>query len=225
MNLLSVNAGLPQSKLWHGQEVHTSIFKRPADGRVALRKLNLDGDRQADLSVHGGPGKAVYCYPSEHYTYWKHELPEWQLAPGTFGENFTTVGLLEESARVGDRFRIGTAEVAITQPRLPCFKLGLRFQSDDMVRRFLASNRLGFYFAVVKEGDVGAGDVIEFISRDPAAVGVSEIARLYVAKHYRPADVETASRALQLQALPHSWKEYLAERLETYKREGVRNDL
>jgi MOSC domain-containing protein YiiM len=225
MNLLSVNVGLPRTLIWHGQEVQTGIFKDPVAGRIALRKLNLAGDQQADLSVHGGPDKAVYCYASEHYDYWKRELPGRQLPPGAFGENLTTFGLAEESVCVGDVFRIGSAELTVTQPRLPCFKLGIRFQSDDMVRRFLASGRMGFYFAVAEEGEVAAGDTIELVSRDPAAVPVSEIVRLYIAKRYSPSDVQSADRALQVKALPQSWKEYLAERIETSRLEGVRNDL
>jgi len=217
MKLIAVNTGLPRKVLWQGREVHTAIFKQPVTGRVALEKLNLDGDRQADLSVHGGPEKAVYCYASEHYDYWKQELPGWQLAPGTFGENFTTLDLPEESVHVGDGFRIGPAEFVVTQPRLPCFKLGVRFQSDDMVRRFLASGRMGFYFAVTRAGDVGAGDMIERISRDRAAVSVSEITRLYIAKRYGPADVQSAQRALRVEVLPQSWKEHLAGRLEKIK--------
>jgi len=215
MKLIAVNTGLPRNVIWQGREVRTAIFKQPVTGRVALGTLNLDGDRQADLSVHGGLEKAVYCYASEHYDYWKRELPGWQLAPGTFGENFTTLGLPEESVHVGDAFRIGSAELVVTQPRLPCFKLGVRFQSEDMVRRFLASERMGFYFAVTRAGDVEAGDMIERLSRDPAAVPVSEITRLYIAKRYGPAEVQSARRALRVDALPQSWKEHLAERLET----------
>lgn len=214
MNLLSVNVGLPRTVSWHGQEVRTGIFKYPVAGRIALSNLNLAGDQQVDLTVHGGAGKAVYCYASEHYDYWKQELPGWQLPPGSFGENFTTLGLAEQSVHLGDAFRIGSAELVVTQPRLPCFKLGVRFQSDDMVRRFLASGRMGFYFAVAKEGEVEAGGSIELTSRDPVAVPVSEIVRLYLAKHYGPTDVRSAGSALQVNALPRSWKEYFAERLE-----------
>jgi MOSC domain-containing protein YiiM len=217
MKLIAVNVGLPRDVTWRGTAVRTAIFKQPVTGRVAVRKLNLDGDRQADLSVHGGPDKAVYCYASEHCDFWKGELPGWHLAPGTFGENFTTLGLPEESVHVGDAFRIGSAELIATQPRLPCFKLGVRFQSDDLVRRFLASGRMGFYFAVTRAGDVGAGDIIERISRDPAAISISEITRLYIAKRYGPADVQSAQRALRVETLPQSWKEHFTARLETSK--------
>jgi len=194
--------------------VTTGIFKEPVAGRVALRSLNLDGDRQADLTVHGGEYKAVYCYQLAHYEHWKKELPGRELPMGMFGENFTTDGLSEDSVHLGDRFSVGSAEVVVTQPRLPCYKLGLKFQSDDMVRRFMASGRTGFYLAVMREGEVGAGDEIKVISRDENAVPVSEITRLYIAKRYDGEDVESLRRALQVAALPESWKEYFRGRLD-----------
>jgi MOSC domain-containing protein YiiM len=194
--------------------VTTGIFKEPVAGRVALRKLNLDGDRQADLTVHGGEFKAVYCYPLVHYDYWKQELPGRDLPLAIFGENFTTDGLLEDSVHLGDRFSVGSAEVVVTQPRLPCYKLGIRFQADDMVKRFLASGRSGFYLAVTREGEVAAGDEIKLLARDPQAVPVSEITRLYIAKEFSSADVASLQKALQVAALPESWKEYFRERLE-----------
>jgi MOSC domain-containing protein YiiM len=214
MKLLSVNAGLPRDVVWHRRTVTTGIFKEPVKGRVALRKLNLEGDRQADLSVHGGEYKAVYCYPIAHYDYWRTELPGRELPMGMFGENFTADGLLEDSVHLGDRFSVGSAEVVVTQPRLPCYKLGVKFQSDDMVRRFLASGRTGFYFAVTREGEVGAGDEIKAVSRDDNAVPVSEITRLYIAKRYGDDDVASVRRALRVAALPESWKGYFRERLE-----------
>src|SRR6267154_372437 len=172
MKLISVSTGLPRETTWHGRTVTTGIFKQPVDGRVALRKLNLDGDRQADLTVHGGEYKAVYCYPIEHYDYWKKELPGRELPMGMFGENLTTDGLVEDSVHLGDEFSAGSAEVVVTEPRLPCYKLGVRFQSDDMVRRFLAAGRTGFYFAVALEGEVGARHEIKTISREANAVPV-----------------------------------------------------
>jgi MOSC domain-containing protein YiiM len=214
MKIVSQNVGLPREAMWHGRTVTTGIFKEPVAGRVALRKLDLDGDGQADLTVHGGEYKAVYCYPVAHYEYWKKELPARELPMGMFGENFTTDGLSEDSAHLGDRFAVGSAEVVVTQPRLPCYKLGVRFQSDDMVRRFLASGRSGFYLAVTREGEVGAGDEIKVISRDENAVPVSEITRLYIAKRYDSEDVKSLRRALQVAALPESWKEYFRERLD-----------
>ena len=214
MNLISVNTGLPREVTWHGQLVTTGIYKQPVEGRVALRKLNLDGDRQADLTVHGGEYKAVYCYPIEHYEYWKRELPGRDLPVAIFGENFTTAGLQEDSIHLGDQLAVGSAEMVVTQPRLPCYKLGIRFQSDDMVKRFLASRRTGFYLAVSREGQVGAGDEIKVLARDPNAVSVSEITRLYVAKRYGSADLISLRRALQVAALPESWKAYFRERLQ-----------
>jgi MOSC domain-containing protein YiiM len=214
MKLISVNTGLPRDVSWHGRIVTTGIFKQPVEGRVALATLNLDGDGQADLSVHGGVHKAVYCYPIEHYEYWKKELRGRELTFAAFGENFTTSGLTEHSVHLGDRFAIGTAQVVVTQPRLPCYKLGVKFQSDDMVRRFLASGRSGFYLAVTREGEVGAGDDITPLSRDPQAVSVSAINRLYVAKSYQADDLAVMRRALKVDALPESWKEHFRDRLE-----------
>jgi MOSC domain-containing protein YiiM len=214
VQIVSLNTGLPREVIWHGAAVTTGIFKQPVDGRVALRKLNLDGDRQADLTVHGGEFKAVYCYPREHYDYWKRELPGRDLPMAMFGENFTIDGLLENSVYLGDRFAVGSAEVVVTQPRLPCYKLGIRFQSDDMVKRFLASGRTGFYVAVTREGEVGAGDTIEALARDANAVPVSEITRLYIAKRYEAADVTSVRRALRVAALPESWKAYFRDRLQ-----------
>jgi MOSC domain-containing protein YiiM len=189
MKLVSVNTGLPREVTWHDIRVTTGIFKEPVAGRIALRKMNLDGDRQADLTVHGGEFKAVYCYPLAHYDYWKQELPGRDFPLAIFGENFTTEGLLEDSVHLGDQFSIGSAEVVVTQPRLPCYKLGIRFQADDMGKRFLASGRSGFYLAVTREGEVGAGDEIKLLARDPQAVPVSEITRLYIAKEFSSADV------------------------------------
>ena len=213
IDLISVNCGLPREVAWHGRSVTTAIYKEPLKGRVALRTLNLDGDRQADLSVHGGASKAVYCYPFAHYKYWKTELTGRELPFGSFGENFTVEGLVEDSVHIGDRFAVGSAELVVTQPRLPCYKLGLRFESDDMVRRFLASRRTGFYLAVIREGHVGAGDRIVLTDREPISVPVPWITRLYVAKKYSADDVADVRRVLRASALPDSWKEYFRERL------------
>ena len=178
-----------------------------------MRKLNLDGDRQADLTVHGGEYKAVYCYQLEHYDYWKTELPYRELPMGIFGENFTLDGPPDESIHLGDRFSIGSAQVIVTQPRLPCYKLGIRFEADDMVKRFFISRRMGFYLAVTSEGEVGVGDEMKLISRDPNNVPVSEITRLYAEKRYSNVDIASVQRALQVPALPESWKAYFRERL------------
>lgn len=212
MKIVSLNVGLPREVTWHSRIVTTGIFKSPVAGRVMMRKLNLDGDAQADLTVHGGEYKAVYCYPLEHYAYWKNELPGRDLPMGIFGENFTTEGLREDQVHLGDRFSVGSAEMIVTQPRLPCYKLGVRFGADDMVKRFLASARTGFYVAVTREGEVGAGDNIRLLSRDANAVPVSEITRLYVAKRFAPGDLDSLRRAMKVDALPDSWKGYFFER-------------
>jgi MOSC domain-containing protein YiiM len=220
MKLMSMNVGLPREVVWHGLNVNTGIFKEPVEGRVTLRTLNLDGDRQADLSVHGGTYKAVYCYPLTHYDYWKKELPGRELPMGMFGENFTLDSFAEDSIHQGDRYSVGSAEVVVTQPRLPCYKLGIRFEADDMVKRFFASRRTGFYLAVTKEGEVGAGDEMTLIHRDANRVPVSEITRLYAEKRYSDADVAWVRRALHVEALPESWKEYFRERLGQVASEG-----
>lgn len=175
-----------------------------------LRTLNLDGDRQSDLSVHGGPDKAVYAYPSEHYDYWRAEFPEMELPWGMFGENFTTEGFDEETVHVGDRFRIGQAELTVTQPRMPCYKLGIKFGRSDIIKRFLASGRTGFYFSVQREGEVGAGDSFELIGRDEHGIKVSDITRLYVRDKQ---DAETMRRAIKVEALPEGWRGFFSERI------------
>jgi len=213
MKLISLNIGLPRDVVWHSRTVTTGIFKEPVEGRIRLRKLNLDGDRQADLTVHGGEHKAVYCYPVAHHEYWRSELPGRELPMGMFGENFTADVPLEDSVHLGDRFSVGSAELIVTQPRLPCYKLGLKFQSDDMVKRFLASGRTGYYFAVVREGEVAAGDEMTRTAQDPTGVTVSEITRLYIAKRFSPDDLISVQRALQVAALPQSWKDYFQKRL------------
>ncbi len=211
MKVISVNVGRPQIVVSNEQPVSTAIFKQPVAGRVAVRTLNLDGDRQADLSVHGGPHKAVYAYPSEHYEYWKQELPEMELPWGVFGENLTTSGLMESDVNIGDKFQAGTAVLMVTQPRMPCYKLGIRFGRSDMLRRFLASGRTGFYFAVLQEGDVAAGDQIELIERDKHAFKLTDITRLYVQEKHNS---DLLHRALKVDALPQSWKDYFQRQLE-----------
>lgn len=213
MKVLSVNCGLPREVVWHGRSVTTSIYKESVEGRVALRTLNLDGDRQSDLTVHGGQYKAVYCYPIEHYSYWSEQLSGRALPVGIFGENFTIEGLLEDFVHIGDRFSVGSAEVVVTQPRLPCYKLGIRFESDDMPKRFLDSRRMGFYLAVTREGEVGAGDEMVKLSSDSIAVPVPDITRLYVAKRFGTEEIRQVQRALMVEALPESWKEYFREKL------------
>jgi MOSC domain-containing protein YiiM len=168
MQILSIQVGLPRTVEWRGELIETAIFKSPVAGRVRVGRLNLDGDRQADLAVHGGADKAVYVYPSEHYAWWKEELPGVALPWGSFGENFTTEGVLETSTRVGDVLRAGSAEFVVTQPRMPCYKLNVRFGRPDMVKRFLRGGRPGLYLAVLREGDVGAGDAMTLVRPEDA---------------------------------------------------------
>jgi MOSC domain-containing protein YiiM len=186
VKIVSLNLGFPRDVVWHGQTVTTGIYKSPVQGPVRARKLDLDGDRQADLTVHGGEYKAVYVYPVEHYAYWKKELPGRDLSPGVFGENFTTEGLLETQVHIGDRFAIGSAEFTVTQPRLPCYKLGIRFETDDMVKKFLASRRTGFYFAVTKEGQITANDEIKPLTSDATGITIAAFLELYLAKNGPP---------------------------------------
>ena len=217
MKVICVSCGLPREVDWHGHTVTTSIYKEPVEGRIGLRKLNLDGDRQSDLTVHGGEYKAIYCYSISHYDYWQAELPGRSLPMGSFGENFTIEGL-DESVHIGDTFSIGSAEVVVTQPRLPCYKLGIRFGMDDMVKRFLASGRTGFYLAVQREGEVGAGDEINPLDREADSFPVSEIIGLYIAKEYTSEQLRQIDKALRLKALPDSWKHWLAEKVNQRKR-------
>lgn len=212
MKVIAVSVGLPRIVQTADEEfVTTAIFKEPVKGRVKVNELNLEGDAQADLRVHGGWSKAVYVYPEEHYEFWKRELPDAQLAYANFGENLTTQGLLETDTFIGDRLRIGTAEFVVTEPRMPCYKLGVRFNRKDILRRFLQSRRSGFYLAVEKTGDVAADDAIEFLSRDPNKVSVQDIVRVWIADKD---DRETIERALNVSVLPESWKEPFRERLE-----------
>jgi len=211
MKILSVNVGLPREVTWQGKLVTTGIFKEPVNAPVMLRTLNLDGDRQADLTVHGGMNKAVYVYPSEHYGYWRTELPGLDLPWGMFGENFTTEGLLEEAVYIGDRFRIGETEVMATEPRMPCYKLGIKFGRPDIIKRFLASRRTGFYFTVVREGMVGTSDAIKLIGREQQEISVADITRLYA---FEKNDLKALRRAVGVDSLPESWKGYFQHQLE-----------
>ena len=210
MKLISVNVGLPREVEWRGRKVTTSIWKAPTKGRVTVRQLNIDGDKQSDLTAHGGPDKAVYVYPSEHYAFWRSELPDMELTWGAFGENFTTEGLIESEVTIGDRIQIGSAEFQVTQPRMPCFKLGIRFGRDDMIKRFLRSGRTGFYLSVLREGEVGAGDPIAFAERGEGGLSVADVTSLYA----RDADNQPLlRRAADAEALPESWREYFRKRL------------
>jgi MOSC domain-containing protein YiiM len=211
MKLISVNVGLPREVEWNGGIVSTGIFKQPVPGPIRVERLDLVGDKQADLSVHGGPYKAVYGYPAEHYDYWRSELAEDDLPWGMFGENLTTEGLDEKAVYIGDRFRVGTAELIVTQPRIPCYKLGIRFGRPEMVKRFLSSRRSGFYFAVAQEGEIDRGDPIELIAHDKNSLTVSDIIRVYA---FEKNDRETLRRAVELEALTDSWRGYFLEQLQ-----------
>jgi MOSC domain-containing protein YiiM len=208
MHLVSVNTGKPREVETPRGVVLTGIFKTPVNGRVAARWHNLEGDRQADLTVHGGPHKAIYVYPSEHYTYWAEELRGVELAFGHFGENLTTEGFREEEAHIGDRYRIGSATVEVTQPRMPCFKLALRFGLPDMVKRFWHSGRSGIYLAIIEEGELGSGDTVERISTDANHVSVADVVRLFKRESN---DLDLFMRAMQA-PLYGSWKREIRER-------------
>ena len=210
MRIVSINVGLPREIQWRGKTVTTSIFKAPVSGRVLVNRLNVDGDRQSDLTVHGGADKAVYAYPSEHYAFWRAELPGVALSWGAFGENFTTEGLLEGAIHIGDRLRIGSADFSVTQPRMPCFKLGIRFDRPDMVKRFLLSGRTGFYLSVSQEGEVAAGDPVTVTAHDDDAIAVADIVGLYTADG---ANQNLLRRASELSALPEGWRDYFRKRL------------
>jgi len=210
MQLISVNVGLPRDVTWQGRTVTTGIFKEPVAGRVRLRRLNLDGDRQADLRVHGGEHKAVYAYSYEHYAWWQRELGRDALEHGQFGENFTLSGLLEDEVCIGDVFHIGTAQVQVSQPRSPCFKLDLRMGEDGFLARFRAAQRVGFYLRVLEEGDVGAGDTITAIARDPDSLSVREI---YQLRYGDLRDRDRLERAIRLTALTPSWREAFEKQL------------
>jgi MOSC domain-containing protein YiiM len=211
MKLRSLNTGRPREVEVNGRVIRTSIWKIPREGRLHVTALNVEGDEQSDPSVHGGTYKAVYCYPSEHYDYWRRELPGVDLPWGAFGENLTTEGLLEPDVSIGDRIRIGRAEFLVTQPRQPCFKLGIRHARDDMVKRFIASGRPGFYVRVVAEGDIAAGDSIQCVGHDAGSISVSDIFALYFDDE---APVDALTRAAEAPGLSPGWKDHFLKRLE-----------
>jgi len=211
MQVISVNVGQPKKVLWNDQIVETGIYKEAVEGRVAVRRLNIDGDRQADLTVHGGLDKAIYAYPTEHYTFWREQFPEMDLPWGMFGENLSIEGLLEDTVHIGDHFQVGSAKLMVTQPRLPCFKLGIKFGREDILKRFLASGMTGFYFAVLEEGEVAAGDTISLLHQDEHLVQVADIVRLYREDKY---NLDLIRRVVAVEALPEEWREYFQERIE-----------
>ena len=209
MHVVSVNVGLPREVEWKGRKVLTGIFKSPVAATLPVRRLNINGDAQADLTVHGGPDKAVYAYPSEHYGPWAGRLG-YELSPGNFGENLTTQGLLEDAVHIGDEFRVGTARLVVTQPRLPCFKLGIRFDDPGMVKTFLQAGKPGIYFAVLEEGAVGPGDSIERLAEDKSRITVAEMFRLVLDRDPDPAALR---RLLGVPSLAAVWRKTLEERL------------
>jgi MOSC domain-containing protein YiiM len=206
--ILSVNVSSPKQVQVGQATVLTSIFKLPVEGRVAVRRHNIAGDRQSDLTVHGGPNKAVYGYPQEHYPFWREQLPDMDLPHGMFGENLTMEGLTEDTVHIGDDFRVGSSVLRVTQPRMPCYKLGIRFGRTDMVKRFWVSGRSGIYFSIVQEGDLAAADPIERIAEGPENVSVADVVRLYRGDEDSSELLERALRA----PLSGSWKEELRER-------------
>jgi MOSC domain-containing protein YiiM len=210
MKIISLNVARPRLAIYNGSSVSTGIFKEPVTGPVALRTLNLDGDRQADLAVHGGPYKAVYAYPAEHYEFWRQELPGTDLSWGMFGENFTTEGLLENELHIGDRLQIGSARIMVRQPRIPCYKLALKFRRNDILARFLRSGRSGFYFSVEQEGTVAAGDSFEFAGREPHAISIAEMNRLFSEDRY---NAELLEKAIATTDLPEDWRDYFRKRI------------
>jgi MOSC domain-containing protein YiiM len=217
MRLVSVNVGLPCEVRWKGRTVLTGIFKEPVSGRVAVHRLNLEGDRQADLTVHGGLEKAIYVYPAEYYTYWRKEFPDMELPFGMFGENFTVEGL-DERVNIGDQFNLGTIKVMVIQPRLPCYKLGLKFKRDDILKRFLNSGLTGFYLSVLEEGEVEAGNIITCIKHDENGITVEDITQLYAFDRH---NMTMLQRVVALEALPESWRAYFQDRLEKHSSQYV----
>ena len=211
MRIVSVNVGLPRKVVWKGMTVQTAIFKEPVAGAVAIQALNLAGDEQADLTVHGGYDKAVYAYPAEHYEYWWTQLPDVAFSWGAFGENLTTEGLWEDTLCIGDLLRVGSAVLQVTQPRMPCYKLELRFNRDDMIKRFLMSGRSGFYFSVIEPGEVSTESKLEILERDPNRVAVSDIVRLYLGQ---TRDLELLQRATNVNSLPENWRTQLLQRAQ-----------
>ncbi|MGD1210658.1 MAG: MOSC domain-containing protein [Candidatus Acidiferrales bacterium] len=215
MTIVSLNVGAPRTVRYMDRDVNTGIFKSPVPGPLLLRRLNLDGDHQADLENHGGRNKAVYAYPSEHYEFWRREFPDMELPWSMFGENLTTEGLSEEDACIGDHFRIGEAVVKVTQPRIPCYKLGIRFGRPDIVKRFLASRRSGIYFAVVEEGLVNTGDAIERVRKSEHRISVADINCAYVnARDNLP----LARRIVSLEILPRGLHDEFVEELAALER-------
>jgi MOSC domain-containing protein YiiM len=195
--ILTVCVSEPKIVEYRGGHVSTGIFKEPVEGRVGLTKLNLNGDEQADLTVHGGPDKAIYAYASEHYPWWQAQMPDVDFPHGKFGENLTTEGLLESDVCIGDEFQVGSAVIKVSQPRLPCYKLGIKFGRADVIKRFMQSARSGIYFSVVQEGELGAGDEIKFLRSDGFHINLQQVAKLFAGQN--DIDLDFARRTLRSQ--------------------------
>jgi MOSC domain-containing protein YiiM len=212
MQLLSINVGQPEKVKYKGKQVSTSIFKTPVKGPVKVNTLNLEGDRQADLTVHGGVYKAVYLYPTEHLDYWRRQYPEKQFNYGSFGENLSTSGLLETDICIGDQLRIGSAEFSVTSPRFPCFKLGIKMNDSGIIKAFMQANRSGFYLMVLKEGVISPGQGIELIGNDGYHFSIEEFSRLYALDRHNRSLLQ---KAINAPSLTDDWKEFFTGRLQT----------
>ncbi len=209
----SVNVGRPREVLWKGQQVLTGIFKEPVAGRVAVRRLNLEGDQQADLKVHGGPSKAIYVYPADYYAFWREQFPQMELPWGMFGENLTIWGVRDDTVHIGDHLQVGSAQLVVTEPRMPCYTLALKFGRDDILKRFFQSGYSGFYCAVLQEGEVASGDPIKVLYRNEHAVTVRDIVQLEGGSYY---DVDMLRRAVAVEALPQAWRDDFLKRLAPF---------
>ena len=204
MNLLSVNIAQPRPIVFQGRQVMTAIFKQPIEGRRAVHSLGVEGDAQADLNAHGGKDKAVYGYPQEHYGYWQDQLGAEPFPYGQFGENFTVSGLLEDDLQIGDILEIGSTTLQVSQPRVPCFKLGVRMGDQSFLKTFLHSLRVGFYLRVLSEGHVEAGDPIKHTRSSTPSITVRDLFHL---RHLDRSDRQLAQQAAELPALTESWRE------------------
>jgi ferredoxin-NADP reductase/MOSC domain-containing protein YiiM len=201
--LLSVNVGLPRDIRWNGKTVHTGIWKDPVQGRRRVRRLDIDGDGQGDLVGHGGEHRAVFVYQVESYRYWEKRLGRSDFTYGQFSENFTVEGLLDDEVCVGDRYRIGSALFEVTQPRVTCYRIGIRMNEPRMAALLTSSGRPGFYLRVLEEGEVGAGDPIVKLGEDPERMTIEQLnALLYLPGHPR----DELERALRIRALPAGWR-------------------
>lgn len=213
--LLAVSLGRPREVEWRGETIRTGIFKSPVSGAVAAGTLGLEGDGQADLSVHGGLDKAVYAFDASSARYWQAELGRSDLGPGAFGENLTLEGWPETDVRIGDRFRIGGARFEVSQPRQPCAKLGLRMDDPGFPKRFFKSGRVGYYLRVLQPGRIEAGDEVVRLSSDEHGLDIAGLVRIWLD---RGASSEDLERASGLEALADAWRDPLRERLERSRR-------